>query len=322
VNILFVKIGALGDAVMARSLAAAAQEGDHVTWVAGRGIAALVRQFEGVHEVIEVDDAALLQGGFFARLGAVLSLWKKLAGRRFDLVLTGHGDWRYRLLSLPVFAGQRRHFQPRPGRWHGDEYARLLHGIDGPLAARPFLNPLQPKLGAALAAQAVDPEKSVLLFPGGAKNLLRDDHLRRWPLQNYGALAKALRGEGYSVWLGGSAGDAWVRPAFEGLGCVDLIGATSLAETLALCARAARVVAHDSGPLHLAQLARTPTVALFGPTIPEEKIDPGAPVRVLWGGEELPCRPCYDGKDYAPCPAPACLAVVQVSDVMEALTHA
>lgn len=72
-----------------------------------------------------------------------------------------------------------------------------------------------------------------------------------------------------------------------------------------MLARATACVTHDTGPLHLACLAGTPTVALFGPTLGAEKVPPYARVRVLSAG--LPCAPCYDGRDYASCPEARCM---------------
>lgn len=327
-NILFVKLGAMGDAVMARTLPAAARARHpqaRFSWLAGRSLAPLLRLFEGVDEVIEADDAALLQGSPVARLRELARLGLRLAGRRFDLVLTGHADARYGALSATVLAGRRRSFGPGlplSGRWHGDEYARLLDGDEGAGQERPALKALRPALDKALAAGLGGGSRSVLLFPGGAKNLLRDDALRRWPLAHYRSLARSLRASGRKVWLGGAASDDWVRPAFKGLGCIDLIGRADLPQTLALCARAGAVVTHDSGPLHLAQASGAPVVALFGPTTPSEKVDPASRTQVLWGGHGLSCRPCYDGRDYAPCTDNRCLAGILPAQVLQALKPA
>ncbi len=284
----------------------------------------LSRYFYGVDEVLEIDDRSLLAGGTAQKARAVLTAWRQVAFRRFDLVLVGHGDWRFRMLSRPAIAGGRRHFLrqpvfPRAGRWHGDEYARLLHGEDGPQVLRPALQPLRPILPRPLASRLSGRGKSLLLFPGGAKNLLRDDFLRRWPLENYAALAKSAHASGWRIWLGGAMSDAWVRPAFKDVPHEDLLGVGGLVQTLGLCAAADAVMAHDSGPLHLAQAARARTVALFGPTLPSEKVEPGTDTTVLWGGAQLACRPCYDGRNFAVCPFPLCLAEVRPEQALQAL---
>jgi heptosyltransferase-2 len=161
------------------------------------------------------------------------------------------------------------------------------------------------------------PKPWVALAPGGARNLLREDALRRWPLDRYARLAELLQAEGFQVVLTGAAGDGWVREAFQGSGCLDLIGQTSLGDLVALYARCRLVVTHDSGPLHLAALSGARVLALFGPTNPAEKMPPEGSARALWGGEKLACRPCYDGKNYAPCRRNVCLEGVGVEVVFK-----
>jgi heptosyltransferase-2 len=68
--------------------------------------------------------------------------------------------------------------------------------------------------------------------------------------------------------------------------------------------------------MHVAVLAGTPLVALFGPTDPRWFIDDTRKsTRVLWGGENLACRPCYDGKNFAPCTDNLCLKSISAGQV-------
>jgi heptosyltransferase-2 len=145
--------------------------------------------------------------------------------------------------------------------------------------------------------------------------VLRDDGLRRWPLAAWRDLAARLLEDGERVLLVGSDADAWVREGFTGLPVADWIGRTSLPELVALLSRCALVVAHDSGPMHLAGLAGAPVLALFGPTNPHEKIVETPRAHVVWGGADLLCRPCYDGREYARCAHNRCLADVGVARV-------
>jgi heptosyltransferase-2 len=154
-----------------------------------------------------------------------------------------------------------------------------------------------------------------MIAPGGAKNVLRDDGLRRWPLANYARVAADLVSHGARVVVSGGTDDAWVRPAFDGIPVTDLVGKTDLIGLGAAIQACDLLITHDSGPMHLGFLARTPTLALFGPTRPSERLPHDAVVRALWGGDQLACRPCYDGRGYAPCHDNVCIQSVSVDTV-------
>ncbi len=322
-KILIVKIGAVGDTVMALSMLEAIDRkwpGAHVTWVCGEAVAPLVKAPGRVNEVVVLNDRKLLRGGVGGALSVLVPLWFKLLGRKFDLVLSGHSDPRYGLLSATVMAYERRSFGkgrggPVPGRYHGDEYVRLVTDEDGPEAFKARIPSFKFEPAPALQNVLSAGGNFVALAPGGAKNILRDDALRRWPLENYVRLAELLVKNGNKVLLTGGPGDEWVREAFQKTPFIDLIGKTSLMDLVALYGKCALVVTHDSGPLHLAMLAGAPVLALFGPTDPVEKVPANGKNLVLWGGEELACRPCYDGKNYAACSNNLCLKSVTVEKV-------
>lgn len=327
-EVLIVKIGAIGDVVMALPMAAAARELDddvRVTWVCGTTVEPLLRAADVADELVVVDDRALWAGGVSERVRALSSLWRRLALRRFDLVALGHPDARYRLLTLPVRGRVTRRWDraqsrawPIWGRYHGDENVRLILGGDGATRRRRPLPEVCFPLDGELAAELADSGSGrVVLVPGAAKNLVRDDALRRWPIERYAELAQRLAADGRQVVLAGSRSDAWVREAFTATPVVDLVGRTDLVQLCGVMQRSDLVVTHDSGPMHLALLARVPLVALFGPTIPYEKIVPADDVAVLWGGDDLACRPCYDGNGYADCPLNVCLRELTVEHVFQ-----
>jgi heptosyltransferase-2 len=322
-NLLIVRIGAIGDVVMALGAVEAAralEPGTRVTWLCGELVRPLLEQVGTVDEIVTVDDRALLTGTARDRTREITRVWRALAGRRFDLVVTAHADPRYGILTAPVRTRTRRSLRsfgarrgPIPGRYEGDEYARLVHGVDGPDAEPARLPHVRfPPAEHLLARDG----PTVMLAPGGAKNVLRDDGLRRWPLESYARVAAELAARELRVVISGGRGDEWVRPAFAGVPVVDLVGRTNLVELAATIQASDLLVTHDSGPMHLAFLARTPVVALFGPTRPSERLPHGAAVRALWGGEHLACRPCYDGRDYAPCPNNVCIQSISPDDVV------
>ena len=326
-RILVVRLAALGDVVMASAVLQrirAELPGAHVTWLCGEAAAAIVRLFEGVDEVLTVDDARIFRGNALVRGLEIGRLWARLARRRFDRVLLGHPDPRYRAL-VPVRRRKVHAFRrgphnpmPLPGRFAGDEFARLLDpsgSHDGPIVGHWPIADVRPRLPRERVLPSSPAGGLIGLVPGGARNILRDDALRRWPVERYAALARTLLAAGHRVVLIGDAGDAWVRPHFEGLAVLDRLGALSLTGTLAALRDCDLVVAHDTGPMHLARLVRAPTIALFGPTNPRERLVEDGLTFPLWGGADLACRPCYDGRSYAACRSNVCIQEITAEAV-------
>jgi heptosyltransferase II len=311
------KLGALGDIVMASTMIGAIHHrwpDSRITWICGESCAPLVRALRGVDEVVEVADKALFGAGLRGKVKAVVQAWKRMPRGKVDLLLIGNPDLRYRLLPLFLRAGETRvldRSQLWQGRWHGDEYARLIHGINGPDAPQSAI--AQPRLDQPAASR--DPAL-VVLIPGGARNYARVSDVRRWPVESYAALAGKLLDAGYKVAISGGPTDDWVRPAFSALAVEDWVGKTSIPQFLHNCSRAALVVTHDTGPMHMAHLARTPVLALFGPTSPFSFSMPAQRGNAIWGGQNLPCRPCYDGREFAACANNLCMKQIAVAEVL------
>lgn len=74
---------------------------------------------------------------------------------------------------------------------------------------------------------------------------------------------------------------------------VDATGRLSLLGSAELIARAAALVTNDSSPQHLASAVGTPTITIFGPTVPAFGFGPLAPRSRTLGHPTLPCRPCH-----------------------------
>ena len=295
--------------------------GSHLTWVVTRSIAPICRSVAEIDEVIEIEDA-LLKGSLPLRFKALITVWFKLFGRSFDRVIIAHADPRYRLLTLTVKAPVKRFFSrdqkartsPISGRYRGDEYLRLLDDLEGPI---PLQNEVFPEIRNS--AKSLGDSKTILLVPGGAKNLLSDDHVRRWPVDYYRTLAEKLITAGLKVALIGGPQDSWTKEAFQGLPVSDLIGKTDLMSLLQTIKTARLVVSHDTGPLHMARLVGTKVIGLFGPINPREICGSSPHVLALWKGESLACAPCYDGKRYAKCQDVKCMKSLSVNEVFDAV---
>ncbi|MEO7085390.1 MAG: glycosyltransferase family 9 protein [Gemmatimonadaceae bacterium] len=325
-RILVVRLAGIGDVVMASTVLPKIREqwpSAVVHWVCGNTAAPLVEQFDGVDRVISVNETRLFRGGIAGQLGEIISLWTRILGGGYTRVLLLHVDSRYRVLVTPLLRAKisvlsRRdahgRMNPVPGRYFGDEYARLVDSSEslGPLVGHAPLVSLRSPLEVPHHSGRV----RVALIPGGTKNVLRESALKRWPVAGYVEVARALLAEGCEVLLAGDAADAWVRPSFAGLDVSDRIGATTLPEIVSLFAGCDLVISHDTGPMHLARLARAPVLALFGPTIPAHFLPEDDRTTVLWGGEALSCRPCYDGREFAKCGDNRCMSSISADVVI------
>lgn len=318
-KVLLVKFGAIGDVIMLIPAAHLLhQQGAEVHWLCGPAVAPLLRCYPWIH-IHVADDRALLRASSAERARALLVLWRQLLGQRFDLVATLYYDPRYRLLTMPVRAGRRlllsrsdRQLQLIPDRHHTDEFARILLGWHDTCRCT-SLAPVPPKrLPPSPLPGRSNGRTRIALIPGGASNMLRQQTLRRWPVEGYAQVARALLARDFEVLLLGGPDDTWVRPhftgpEFAGKPLVDAIGTLSLPEVIAACNTCAAVVSHDTGPMHLAGLSTASLLALFGPTSPGSFLPRRAGVRAIAGGEGFACRPCYDGRDFAPCGSNGCM---------------
>lgn len=324
-KVLIVKFGAIGDVIMALPAARALYERDgvenQIDWVCGPVVAPLLACYPWIRTIV-ADERAILRGTVTERLTALMELWRAIGWAKYDLCATLYYDARYRGVMLPLRARRKVMLSRKDrtktllaGRHHADEYARILLELkDGerPVALAPVRAeqlPMSPLV-------RTDGVLRVTLAPAGAKNMMRDDALRRWPVENYVALASVLLERGMEVVLAGGPDDVWAVPAFAGLAVTDMIGKLTLPEMLSLLDDSDVMVTHDTGPLHLAGVTGVGIVSIFGPTDPRGRLPQRMNTVALWGGEGFACRPCYDGRDYAPCLHNGCMRQVSVEMVV------
>ena len=119
-----------------------------------------------------------------------------------------------------------------------------------------------------------------LLVPGGAAH--RPE--KRWPAEQYAALAVAMVAKEITPLLIGTKAEAEAIAAIAAQvpKSVDLCGKTSLAQIATLARGAAVSVGNDTGPMHLIASSGCPSVVLFSrASRPEYSAPVGARVKVL-----------------------------------------
>lgn len=133
----------------------------------------------------------------------------------------------------------------------------------------------------------VSHQSLVVLAPGSAWAT------KRWPY--FAELARILA-DRFRVAIIGSEAEQDLARTIRNEAAVEIVDATgrlSLLGSAELIGRAAAVVTNDSGPLHLASAMNTPTVAVFGPTVPAFGFGPLASRNAVAGLDSLACRPCH-----------------------------
>lgn len=157
----------------------------------------------------------------------------------------------------------------------------------------------------------------VVLAPGSAWGT------KRWPF--YPELAVKAVEQWNVVVVGGpnevETGNTIVAQLPEGRG-VNMAGKLGILASAALIGRAAALVSNDSAPQHLASAMNTPTICIFGPTVPEFGFGPLARSSVIAGHDSLACRPCdRHGPQRCPLGHWRCMREVSSTEVYNLLTR-
>lgn len=161
-----------------------------------------------------------------------------------------------------------------------------------PTPPRPVLTVTNEQIGAACARVGVDRNRPLLAFAPGAEF----GAAKRWPAAHFAQLAaRALAAAPTTqIALLGSPKDGDVCRDIVALAAsanvLNLAGVTTLAEAIALIARADAVVSNDSGLLHIASALNRPVLALYGPTDPDHA--PPFSDRAKSLSLRLDCAPC------------------------------
>ncbi len=312
-RVLIVKFGQIGDAIMVIPAAYELhKQGFEVDWVCGKAVKPLLECYSWIN-LVPVDDAVIFFGNALSRGRGIARLWTRILGRRYDLCATLYYDRRFRFLVLPVRARCKislsrgsRDSALLAGRRQPDEFIRILvsreDGCREETAQLISPDRLPPSpLGARRAS------RRVALVPGGTRNVIGEQPLRRWPIEFYEQIIDALVARNWEVVLLGGPDDAWVSEQLRNRVVTDCIARFSLPQVVSLCDDCDAVISHDTGPLHLAGLSRSCLIGIFGPTDPGVFM-PRRPYAVaIWGGHGFACRPCYDGREFAACKFNGCM---------------
>ncbi len=271
--------------------------------------------------------------------GAALGLWqtvRAIRGKAYEHVYLAQGSLRSGMLGMMTGAPDRigftsstgrvmytRQVKYRPDLHHAERLWSLAmtehHDPPLPAQIRPQLFPSDEdrRVVDGLLRRTGDPDAPfVALAPGSAWGT------KRWPY--YVDLARRLAPDFRIAVVGSRADTPTATEICAALGpgaAINTAGALSLLASAELIGRAQVIVTNDSAPQHLASAMGTPTLTIFGPTVPEFGFGPLAERRAVAGHTELGCRPCdRHGPERCPLGHWRCMRELSTDNITSLLT--
>ena len=342
-NILVVRLGAMGDIVHVmpavinlRMIFPAAR----ISWLVEDKHKDLVECLPGIDEVLvfprrQWQTSLKYPQKYFTIISEARLFLKKLRGKKYDVALDFHGNFKSGLLTYLSNASTRIGFSrgyckefnfiftnlritPQKKNTHRvDKYLNLLRGLgmDAHYQRPVFSIPDNDRLYIEdFIHQTPINQKSIAIIHPGTSLFGK---YKRWPAKNYANLADRLIQElGYSViftWGGQEYKIVEEIMSFMRYQATIACKTTSVKQLIALLQHAHLFIGGDTGPTHIASCIGMPTVAIFGPKDPviyAPYNDNGAIVR-----KDIPCSPC----EKRTCDHVTCIHSVTPDDVFNAV---
>lgn len=294
-RILVIKLGALGDFAQAFGAMATIRQAHpeaEITLLTTGPYRELARA-SGLFDRIEVD-------GRVKSIGDYWRLFTRLRRARYDRVYDLHTSSRtkgYRAFFWPRFpqwsgispgASHRQTRKDRDALHNLDRLADQLHvagiGPAYPIGEAPapdlgWAIEASKALGAPVAARYGLKPPFALLAPGASPT----GDVKRWPVERYAALARALQARGLMVAvLGGAAEEPVAKRIGDAApGAFDLTSRTRMVDVAGLAAEAALMVGNDTGPTHWGAYAGAPGLMLMSHASRIGHCEPRARMRTL-----------------------------------------
>jgi heptosyltransferase-1/heptosyltransferase-2 len=277
-RVLIARFSAIGDCVMAAYAATAIRlrfPNAHLVW------AVEPRCSEVLDTDRLLDEIALFPRGEWKRQRSHPATWVDQMRRylslrrcRFDWALDLQGHSKTALCVR--LCGAKRRLAVRPT----DAFARLLNPVstrsrepehwverhlallgelgDFPIPERPLMPQLFDERGSVSARGS---------RPLATLSMASSSDAKRYPVEKWRLIARKLAQEGFEVVALGGPDDPAL--GLKGDTAQDLVGKTTLRQTMAAIQMSAVHVAADTGTGHIAAAYGVPVVSLFGPSNPD-----------------------------------------------------
>ena len=326
-NVLIVRLGALGDVVHAIPAAAALRAAfpdARIDWLVDARHRGMVDLVTAIDRVLMVPESSV--GGWTHAV-------RDMRQVRYDVALDLQGLLKSAVLARASGATRvigfsiwhlrektARPFYSEAGAAADGQAEHVIHknlrllrtvGVTDERVAFPLAHVESPAVAAVRLAIGTQPFAMInagAVWPN-----------KRWPPDRFGEVAAFVRDvRGLpSIVLWGPGEEALARAVVDASsGAARIAPPTSIADLLALGREASLMVSGDTGPLHVAGAAGTPTVAIFGPTDPHRN-GPWSDADIVVSRYEG-CGCHYDRKCRQ---ASWCLSDVPVAEVTAAVQH-
>jgi heptosyltransferase-1 len=281
-NILIVRLGALGDIVHAVPAAAALRHAfpdARIDWLVEARHRAMVDLVSGIDRAVVLERASI---------AAWIDVARRMREVRYDVAIDFQGLMKSAVLARasgarrviglsiwhlrekgarPFYSETYRHTLAEPADHIVRRNLALLRsvGVNDLTIRFPLADIRSPALDEIHAALGGE-HPFALINPGAAWPN------KRWPPERFGDVAAFLRDirglPSFVLWGPGEEGLAGAVVETSN-GAARAAPPTRLADLVALSRAASLMVSGDTGPLHIAAAVGTPTVSLFGPTDPQ-----------------------------------------------------
>ncbi len=340
-KILIIRLSAVGDVVRtlpALSMLRANYPSAHISWIVEEKSSDIIQDHPELDELIIFPrkkwKAALSHpGSLIAALKETVGIAVNLRRQKFDLVLDFHGVLKSGMISRITGSPARVGFNRGASKECNHLFNRYHIEVDDGSTSRyeknsslvrPFLHSL-PESRPTIAIGQRDRERvEVILKEHFTEydslvtiNPAASREYKQWPVEYFGQLIDKLYHSGkYRIAM-------VVGPGEEGLAvsaqanikthrCPVLkpVGLKELAETLRL---SQMLICGDTGPMHIAAVMNTPTVAIFGPTDPVVNGPFGKGHHLIT--KQVHCSPCREFN----CQSLECLRTISPEEVFQAV---
>lgn len=339
-SILAIRLSSFGDVLMTIPAVKALREyypNAHLAWLVEGSVGELLAHQGFIDEVIRFPrgsiQGSMRSGNLTKATKEMRGFLKRLRGGEYDLILDFHGIIKSALFSKLVKGKRTIGF----GKSLAKEKSHLFYHecveCENKRLHKVERNMLIPRhLGIDIRVPTIKLEaspdaesyvKEFLVHEGIAPPLFainpfssKGSAFKRWDMERYGELIRRITSENLGkaiiLWGPGEKEEAKHLKEIAGEGAF-LSCPTDVPQLLALLRRVDMYIGGDTGMMHLAALAGTQVLAIFGPT--DHKINgPYGPNHTIIR-KDLPCSPCKN-KD---CRERKCLMEITVDEVFRAV---